>query len=158
MAENISKVTLPTGETYIIRDSEASAKNKAQDDAIAELQKHKQENADWNSTSGVSQILNKPHLYVLSCEMSAITKTVSDPPIDAVVYFSILHNKDTIIENEVALMLDGKRHPCTGYRGDEAVVSMVLGMHYHDFSYKTISRDYNALRYNFKKNGTYQVF
>lgn len=39
MANNISKVTLPTGETYNIRDSEAAAKNKAQDDAIAELQK-----------------------------------------------------------------------------------------------------------------------
>lgn len=39
MANIISKVALPTGETYNIRDSEAAAKNKAQDDAIAELKK-----------------------------------------------------------------------------------------------------------------------
>lgn len=55
--------------------------DKAQDDAIAELRQHEQVNADWNSTSGVSQILNKPNLHAVATSGSYNDLTDKPTPI-----------------------------------------------------------------------------
>lgn len=55
-----------------------AATDKAQSDAISELQKHKQVNSDWNATSGVAQILNKPTLAKVAT--SGSYNDLSDKP------------------------------------------------------------------------------
>ena len=48
---------------------------------ILSLQQHKQVNADWNSTSGVSQILNKPNLHAVATSGSYNDLTDKPTPI-----------------------------------------------------------------------------
>lgn len=111
--------------------------------------------ADVATSGDYADLANTPHLYVISCELNPTTSTASGS-YDAVMYFNILHNKDTITIDELKSMLLGKRHPATGYKGDDAIVSFVINQ--NNMLYRTISQENDALIGGFKIHGTYQVF